>query len=135
MIRAIFASAALALFALPAHSDLFVADSKRLSDAKMDIVIAEIERLPRISVLDIQIKARGSSVGASFFLLCSVRNLARERGKGRYVAKVEGQPKRGQMLLGFLTSPEETPETLDPRLAGQKAIDLEQFASVCERMK
>ncbi len=101
----------------------------------MDIVVAELERLPRVSVLDIRIKSVGSSVGASFFLLCSVRQLARLRGGFRYIAKVEGQPPGGRMVVGFLNGPDEAPATLDGRLTGQRAIDLEQFAPICGRMQ
>lgn len=109
----------------------FRADSKR-PDSKMDIVITEIERQPRTSLLEIKINNVGSSVGSSFFLLCSVRELARQRGNFRYIAKVEGKLGRGQMLVGFLNNPAEMPETLDARLAGQQVIDLERFAIICD---
>ena len=40
----------------PAHGQLFESDSKRLGDGKMDIVVREIDRRPRASVLQIDIK-------------------------------------------------------------------------------
>lgn len=120
---------------LPAGAQDFRSDSKRLGNPKMDIVITETERLARTSVLDIQIKAVGSSVGSSFFIVCSLRDLARLRGGHRYIVKVEEQPRRGQMLVGFLKGLDEPPEKLDVRLAGQKAIDVEYFAPICDQMK
>ena len=38
-----------------AHGQLFEADSRSRSGSKMDIVVKEIERRPRASVLDIRI--------------------------------------------------------------------------------
>ena len=113
----------------------FISDSKRFGNPKMDIVLSEAERGPRSSVLDIKIKSVGSSVGSSFFIVCSLRDLARQRGGYRHIVKLEEQPARGQMLVGFLNSADETPAHIDPRFAGQKAIDLEQFAPICEQMK
>jgi len=102
----------------------------------MDIVVAEVERRPRISVLDIRIKAIGSSVGSSFFLLCSVRDLARQRGNFRYISKIEGNRR---MLIGFLQHAGEPAANLgqefaEPGVAATE-IDLDQFASICDRMQ
>ena len=72
-----------------AQTHLFESDSKRFGNPKMDIVVAEVERRPRVSVLEIRSQAVGSSVGSSFFLLCSVRDLARQRCNFRYVSKIE----------------------------------------------
>lgn len=112
----------------------FVSDSKRFGNSKMDIVISESERGPRTSTLDIKIKSVGSSVGSSFFIVCSLRALARQRGAFRHIVKLEEQPGRGQMLVGFLDSADEAPQGIDARFAGQRAIDLEQFAPICEQM-
>jgi len=102
----------------------------------MDIVVKEVERRPRASVLDIRITAVGSSVGASFFLLCSIRRLAQLRGGFRYIAKLEETPKRGQMLVGFLNGPDDPPAGTDPAFiaAGARTTvaDLEQFAPICD---
>jgi hypothetical protein len=128
------------LLASVAHSAeaLFESDSKRFGNPKMDIVVAEVERRPRVSVLDIRIKAIGSSVGSSFFLLCSVRDLARQRGNFRYVSKIETNA-RGRMLIGFLQHAGEPAANLGQEFAeaGTAAteIDLEQFAPICDRMQ
>lgn len=120
----------------PASETLFQSDSKRFGNPKMDIVVAEVERRPRVSVLEIRIQAIGSSVGSSFFLLCSVRDLARQRGNFRYVSKIEGNRR---MLIGFLRHAGEPAANLGQEFAEAGAaateIDLEQFAPICDRMQ
>lgn len=122
------------LLAIPVEqaggAELFRSDSKRFGNAKMDIVLTETQRLERTSIVEIQITAVGSSVGSSFFILCSLRDLARQRGPFRYIAKIEDHPRRHQMLVGFLASADEAPERLDSRLAGQQVLDLEYFAPI-----
>ena len=123
------------IFTHPCAAGNFQTDSKRFSNTKMDIVITEVDRRPRTSVLDIKIKAIGSSVGSSFFIVCSLRDLAALRGGFRHIVKIEEKPGRGQMLVGFLKSVDESPEILDAQFAGAKVIDLEQFAPICDNMK
>ncbi len=82
----------------PVTAQSFRSDSKRFGNSKMDIVITEMERQTRTSVVDIHITAIGSSVGSSFFLLCSMRDLAKERGNYRYITKAEEQPRRNNGL-------------------------------------
>lgn len=118
-----------------ADGELFRSDSKRFGNAKMDIVLTEIDRQPRTSILEVQITSIGSSVGSSFFFLCSIRDLARQRGHFRYIAKAEEQPRHHQMLVGFLNGPTEEPARLDQRLAGQPVIDLDYFAPICDKMQ
>jgi len=124
---------------------LFEAHSRQLTAAKpetgrpvMDIDIIEVERRPRASLLTIEMKTPGSSVGSSFFLLCSIRDLARQRGSYRYVVKVE-KPGNTQLLVGFLEDRKD-----DPGRAGEEfrslrspdaVIDLEEFAPICDAMK
>ncbi|HNN46944.1 MAG TPA: hypothetical protein PKN34_12900 [Azospira sp.] len=121
-----------------AQTHLFESDSKRFGNPKMDIVVAEVERRPRVSVLEIRIQAVGSSVGSSFFLLCSVRDLARQRGNFRYVSKIEKNAE-GHLLIGFLTHAGEPAANLGAEFeaAGAAAteIDLERFAPICDRMQ
>jgi hypothetical protein len=126
-----------ALVAVPTAlaAELFLADSKRLGDGRMDIVIAETERGARTSLLDIRIGKIGSSVGSSFFIVCSLRDLARQRGGFRHIAKLEFGGARQQMLVGFLDRADEPPGAIDPRLADQPAIDLDQFAPICDMQK
>ena len=135
--RSIPAAWLLMAAAAAAQTPLFESDSKRFGNPKMDIVVAEVERHPRVSVLDIRIKAIGSSVGSSFFLLCSVRDLARLRGNFRYVSKIEKNAD-GRMLIGFLQHAGEPAANLGPEFAAAggaaSEIDLEQFAPICDRM-
>ena len=118
-----------------AHGQLFEADSKRYGNPKMDIVMTEVERRPYSSVIDIKITLIGSSVGSSFFLLCSIRQLAQLRGNYRYIVKLEEKPKRGQMLIGLLRNSSEKLSDLGPEFADVDArkavIDLDQFAEIC----
>jgi hypothetical protein len=127
------------IVALPdACGQLFEADSKQLGSSKMDIVLKEIERRPRASVVEIKINSVGSSVGSSFFILCSIRQLAKLRGPYRYIVKLEEQPKRNQMLVGFLGHVEESPASAGPdfsRVGREAVIDLEQFAPICDSIK
>jgi len=117
---------------------LFEAHSAGLGGGKMDISIRETERRPRASVLDIEVRQIGSSVGSSFFLLCSVRKLDRARGGTGYIVKLEETPGRGQMLIGFLKSADEPPGNADPAFAAAGAraqvIELEQFGAICDPM-
>ena len=68
----------------------------------MDIKVREVERRERSSVIQVDIQSVGSSVGSSFFLLCSIRQLALQRGGFHHINKIEEYPQRGQMLIGFL---------------------------------
>lgn len=123
----------------PAHGQLFESDSKRLGNSKMDIVVREIERRPFVSVLNIEVNTVGSSVGSSFFLLCSVHQLARLRGNYRYIAKIEKHGKPTQMIVGFLDTQDASLEKLGQEFrtlkSPQDVLDLEQFASICGMMK
>jgi hypothetical protein len=129
----------ISFFAAPARSQLFESDSKRIGNSKIDIVVKEIDRRARSSVIQIDIKAIGSSVGSSFFLLCSIRQLARQRGNFRFIVKIEEQPKPGQMIVGFLREANEDPAALGSEFQAlgksKETIDLEQFAPICDAMK
>ena len=70
-------------------------------------------------------------MGSSFFISCSVRELARQRGY-RYIVRLDDQPRRGQMLVGFLKSAKEAPASLDPRFADEQVFDLNELATICE---
>ncbi len=122
-----------------AHGELFEVDSKRFGNPKMDIVITEVERRSRSSVIDVKVALVGSSVGSSFFLLCSIRQLAQLRGNYHYIVKLEEKPKRGQMLIGFLRDPSENLSAIGPEFvegdAQKTVIDLDQFAELCALAK
>lgn len=126
---------------------MFVSDSKTAVPAgrsasgrpSMDIVIREVERRPRASVLSIDTKSVGSSVGSSFFILCGVRRLAELRGGYRYAAKIETFGKQTRMLVGFLESREEKLDALGPDFrvlqSPKDVIDLEEFAPICDLIR
>lgn len=122
------------------RGELFVSDSKRFGPSKMDIVVREIERRGRSSVIALEIKQIGSSVGSSMFIVCSLRDLARIRGT-RHIAKVEQFPADKQMLIGFLADEKEPAERSDPAFATVKVkdrtsvVELEQFSPICDMMK
>ena len=126
------------LTARAAAAPPFQTSSKELGDGKMDIIVTEVERRPRTSVIDVKINARGSSVGSSMFIACSLRKLAQERG-ARYIAKLEEHPKPGQMLVGFLRDATDDPATLGAEFNGVRrpegVLDLEQFAPLCGFLK
>ena len=121
-----------------AHGQRFESESKQSGSSKMGIVLKEVERRPRASVVEIKVNSVGSSVGSSFFILCSIRRLAQLRGPYRYIVKLEEQPKRNQMLVGFLSGPAEPPASAGPefsRAQREAVIDLEQFAPICDGIK
>lgn len=135
---AVAMAVALTIGAPPVSAQYFESDSKRFGGSKMDIVVEETERRPRVSVLKIHARVLGSSVGSSFFVLCSVRKLAQARGNYRYIVKIEDRPERGRMLVGFLDSREENFERLGKEFAAltsrENVIDLEEFAPICDSM-
>jgi hypothetical protein len=140
MHAALFALGVLAALQAGAQGRLFEAHSAGQSGGKMDISVREVERRPRSSVLGIEVRKVGSSVGSSFFILCSVRALAHERGAYRYIVRAEDLPLRGQMLVGFLESADEAPEEADSAFAGHApprvmVVKLEQFAPICGGMR
>ena len=83
-----------------AHGEFFQADSKRYGSPKMDIVMTEVERRQHSSVINVKITLVGSSVGSSFFLLCSIRQLAQLRGNYHYIVKLEEKLKREERKQG-----------------------------------
>jgi len=117
---------------------LFESHSAKPGGGKTDISIREIERRPRASLLSMEIRDVGSSVGASFFLVCSIRKLAKDRGGFHHVVKLEDLPVRNQMLIGFLNSATEPPANTDPAFAGAgdkaQVIALDQFGAICDKM-
>jgi hypothetical protein len=124
--------------AVTTQAELFRVDSKDYGPTKMDIVIRETEHRPRSSLVEIIIKNPGSSVGSSFFLLCNIRKLGRERGYPRYIAKAENFPTNRTWLVAFLNGSDDDPRQVDSDLARFKGalpiLDLEQFAPICDRM-
>jgi len=136
---AIAALRALTLGAAGVGAPLFEADSKRLGNPKMDMVVKEVERQERSSVREVTIESPGSSVAGSFFILCSLRQLAQLRGNYRDIVKLEETPGRGQMLVGFLGGLDEDPVRVAPEFRSTHSpdavIDLDQFAEQGAFMK
>ena len=122
-----------AAFAAP---DLFIADSAPLAPGRMEIVVREVERRPRISIVQVEITKVGSSVGSSFFILCSVRQLAKARGATPHIAKIDLPGKGSRMAVGLLSGPGEPPAALGAEFAVEGAkidvMDLERFAPICD---
>ena len=128
----------LPLAAVAQTQPLFESHSAGQGSGKMDISVRETERRPRASVLTIEIREVGSSVGSSFFLVCSIRKLAKERGGFHHVVKREDLPVRNQMLIGFLKSAAEPPANTDPAFAGAgdkaQVMNLDMFGAICDPM-
>ncbi|HTJ97548.1 MAG TPA: hypothetical protein VL381_08770 [Rhodocyclaceae bacterium] len=119
-------------------AELFESASTPQPNSKMDIVIKEVDRRERSSILDLKITNIGSSVGSSFFIVCSISRLAQIRGDYRYVVKLDQTPKQGQMTIGFLRSATEDPAALGrgfENLGTKDVLDLEQFAPICSNFK
>jgi hypothetical protein len=117
---------------------LFEARSRPPGGGAMDIVVREVERRPRASVIEVEINARGSSVGGSFFVMCSLRRLALERGNYHHIVKRDDQPRPGQMLVGFLRGATDEPSQAGPEFQGLGAANvlaLDQFAQICAAAK
>lgn len=129
----------LLMHAKSARTELFFSDSKKFGSTKMDIVIRETERRSSSSLVEITIKNPGSSVGSSFFILCSLRNLGQNRGYPRYIAKAEDFPIKNTWLVAFLNGLDDDPKQSDQQLKDFSrplpVIDLEQFAPICNNMK
>lgn len=92
---------ALAIGVQPVHGQHFESDSNRFGDSKMGIVVREEERRPRASVLNIEVKARGSSV-ARHCSSCAAS--ARSRNNAAAIATSSRSriiPGAGRCLSGF----------------------------------
>jgi hypothetical protein len=102
----------------------------------MAITVREVERRPRSSVVAVEIRQLGSSVGSSFFIGCAIRDLARVRGGFTRIAKVDDVPQPRHMLIGFLATPDEPASALGPEFAraGVMVLELEQLAPICDPM-
>lgn len=117
-------------------ADLFFADSAPLAPGRMEIVVREVERRPRISIVQVEITKVGSSVGSSFFILCSVRQMVKARGATPHIAKIDLPGKGSRMAVGLLAKADEDPATLGAEFAAPGAkvevLDLERFAPICD---
>ena len=121
------------MFALPvfAAASLWSAQSKDYGSGNADFTLREIERRPNSSVLQLDIRIRGSSVGSSMITACMLMRLAQERGGYRYLVKIDALPSNPkQMLVGFSHVANVKPQTLDAELSDSAMeVDLELFGS------
>ena len=96
------------------------------------ISLTEIERLPRISVIEVKTVGRPQSVGGSIALGCMIMKLARERD-WRYVAQTSAT---GANKIGGLEKLDDDPEkNLGDDFAGidvTKNIDVEKLGWLCD---
>jgi hypothetical protein len=140
MKRSIILANALLLFFLMAFSSradaqLFHAETglQTKPDGKTwSISLKEIERLPRVSVIEITTTGRPQSVGGSITLGCMMVKLARERD-WRYVAQTS---ESGVKKIGGLKKRDDDPaRSLGDDFAGidaKKNIDVEKLGWLCD---
>jgi hypothetical protein len=123
------ASLSVLSLSLPAATTLWSSSSKDFGESRSDFLLREVERRPRSSVLEMEIKNIGASVGSSMILACMLARLAEERGGYRYVVKVDSRAANPQqMLVGFSRKPGEKPQSIDPELpASAMEVDLQVF--------
>lgn len=121
----------LCLLSLQATADsaLWSSSSKDFGESASDFTLREVERRPMSSVLQLDIKNMGASVGSSMTIACMLARLAQERGGYRYLIKLEPRPSNhNQMLVGFSHKPNENPQSIDPELpASAMVVDLDAF--------
>ena len=126
----------LLLHAAPATTDTrfsaTTGEIRREDGAIWSVTVTEVERAPRLSVLEIATTGRLPSVGSSLFVACSVLKLARERGF-RFVAQKD---EKGRIQLGFLDRIEDdAAKALGPafeNLAPGRKYDAEFVAPICD---
>jgi hypothetical protein len=133
----------LCLLSLQAAADtaLWSSSSKDFGESASDFTLREVERRPMSSILQVDIKHVGASVGSSMTIACMLARLAEARGSYRYLIKLERLPSNpNQMLVGFSHKPNVNPQSIDPELpASATVMDLEIFGpgfnKVCRAKK
>jgi hypothetical protein len=117
------------------HAQQFLVDSgvqKKTDGNTWRISVKELERLPRVSVVEVTTDGRPQSVGGSMFIGCAVVQLARERD-WRYVAQTRST---GVMQIGGLKNLNDDPEkSLGADFANvdaKKSIDIEKMGWLCD---
>lgn len=133
----------LLLFALAAcgktpsqtENQLFTANARAQGSPNVDVIVTEIERKERTSIVDVQFNY-GPSVASSVFIACSFAKLAKLRGY-RYTVQVEDFGKEGRYLVGFIPSPSKEAiaalgEEFEKHDLSQ-AVDNEIFEPICQR--
>ena len=85
-----------------AENQLFTANARAQGSPNVDVIVTEVERKERTSIVDVQFNY-GPSVASSVFIACSFAKLAKLRGY-RYTVQVEDYGKEGRYLIGFISS-------------------------------
>ena len=110
-------------------------EQRRSDGSTWKVTVIETKRADRYSVLRISHEGRLPSVGSSFFIACSVLNLARQRGV-HFVAQLETS---ATLKVGFLDSLEDDPAKVVgadfANLPRERKYDAEQFAPICDLSK
>ncbi len=112
---------------VPAASATWSSSSKDFGESRSDFTMREVERRARSSLVQLDIKNIGGSVGSSMIIACMMARLAEEHGGYRYLVKDDSRPGNpGQMLVGFSHKPHEKPQSIDPELpATAMEVDLD----------
>jgi hypothetical protein len=117
------------------ENQLFTANARSQGSQNVDVIITEVERKEKTSIVDVQFNY-GPSVASSVFIACSFAKLANLRGY-RYTAQVENFGKKGRYLIGFIPSlSEEAIAALGTEFAKydiSQVLDNEIFEPVCQR--
>jgi hypothetical protein len=135
----VLANALLLVFlaAFPSRTDAQLFHAETGLQTKPDgntwsISLKEIERLPRVSVIEITTVGRPQSVGGSITIGCMVMKLARERD-WRYVAQTSDA---GVKKIGGLEKLDDDPaKSLGDAFVGidvKKNIDVEKLGWLCD---
>lgn len=111
-------------FPISAASTLWSSSSKDFGESRSDFLLREVERRPRSSVLQIEIRNVGGSVGSSMMIACMLARLAEERGGYRYLIKVDSRASNATYAC---------PEHLRIVLISVSAIALAWFLAACVR--
>lgn len=118
-----------------AENQLFTANARAQGSQNVDVIVTEVERNERTSIVDVQFNY-GPSVASSVFIACSFAKLAKLRGY-RYTAQVENFGEEGRYLIGFIPSPsKEAIAALGAEFEKydvSQVIDNEMFEPICQR--
>jgi hypothetical protein len=116
------------------ENQLFTANARAEGSPNVDVIVTEIERKGRTSIVDVQFNY-GPSVASSVFIACSFAKLAKVRGY-RYTVQVEDFGKEGRYLVGFIPSPSKEAITAlgaeFKKHDSSQAVDNEIFEPICQ---
>ncbi len=118
-----------------AENQLFTANARAQGSQNVDVIVTEVERKERTSIVDVQFNS-GPSVASSVFIACSFARLAKLRGY-RYTVQVENLGKEGRYLIGFIPLvSKEAVTALGVEFAKHdvsQVLDNEVFEPICQK--